>query len=74
MSAYTETIVLADYTCMSADPFNNAFWFTHEYMKEDGVWGFVMFGSPCPGYFRLYPTALVTPNSPDLTDSEVCFY
>ncbi|MEZ4931241.1 MAG: hypothetical protein R2788_03790 [Saprospiraceae bacterium] len=27
---------------MSADPFNNAFWFTHEYMKEDGVWGFVM--------------------------------
>lgn len=73
LSAYTETHRFGDYACMSADPFNNAFWFTHEYMKKDGVWGTkIVSFSLTRDTFDLAPTALITPkNSPDLTDSEV---
>lgn len=68
----TTTDRYGDYAHMTVDPVNGSFWFTSEYVLEDGF-----YGSKIVNYaltrdtFDIAPTALDNPqDSPDLTNAE----
>ncbi|MEO1258184.1 MAG: T9SS type A sorting domain-containing protein [Bacteroidota bacterium] len=71
-SAFTQSFRYGDYACMSVDPIDDSFWFTHEYVLENGSWGTKIVNYDLRrDSLDLAVTGLVAPlESPDLTDSE----
>lgn len=62
-----------DYARMSVDPIDGTFWFTSEYVKEDGSYGTsIVHYSISQDTLDIGPVALISPvNAPDLGDSEI---